>query len=184
MKLLKLVQGVFSHSDGYKATMIFRKYVAQMRAAGMSTLDLNKMNNAELVKLKRCPRYILSCLNPFEDILTTCRTLSISWKSFDREVPRYSGALGDFSNITSMIVDSLTDSSIDDGLTELTNNINGAITKMVKDMLARQLLVGPIQKLTEDLFNSMDKGDGKYELDVNAAKMFSEGVKNLGGHAI
>lgn len=176
---MKAGSGTFSHSDGYKANKMLKGYNSQLRAAGINTSDLNKMTDAQLVQLKSMPEIYAKLSDGLRKYIDDLSDSMDKLEEFAMDVQDTVLSFN-FSDITSMIVDSLTDSSIDNALDSLTNNVNGAMAKMVKDMLARQMLVGPIQKMTEDLFKSMDKGGGKYELDVGATKLFTEGVKNLG----
>lgn len=176
---MKAGSSMWTHSYGYEANRMLKGYTAQLRAAGINTTDLNKMTDEQLVLLKSMPEIFAKLRPQLQEYINDLADGIDKLDEFKQQLQ--DTILGfDFSTITSMIVDSLTDSSIDNALDSLTSNINGAMAKMVKDMLARQMLIGPIQKMMEDLFNSMDKGGGKYELDVNAAKIFTEGVKNLG----
>lgn len=176
---MKAGSGTFSHSDGYKANKMLKGYNSQLRAAGINTSDLNKMTDAQLVQLKNMPEIYAKLSDGLRKYIDDLSDSMDKLEEFAMDVQDTVLSFN-FSDITSMIVDSLTDSSIDNALDSLTNNVNGAMAKMVKDMLARQMLVGPLQKMTEDLFKSMDKGGGKYELDVGATKLFTEGVKSLG----
>lgn len=176
---MKAGSSMWTHSYGYEANRMLKGYTAQLRAAGIYTTDLNKMTDAQLVQLKSMPEIFAKLRPQLQEYINDLADGIDKLDEFKQQLQ--DTILGfDFTTITSMIVDSLTDSSIDNALDSLTNNVNGAMAKMVKDMLARQMLIGPIQKMMQALFDSMDKGGGKYELDVNAAKIFTEGVKNLG----
>ena len=176
---MKAGSSMWTHSYGYEANRMLKGYTAQLRSAGIYTTDLNKMTDEQLVLLKSMPEIFAKLRPQLQEYINDLAEGMDKLDEFSQQVQE--SILGfDFTTITSMIVDSLTDSSIDNALDSLTNNVNGAMAKMVKDMLARQILIGPIQKMMQSLFDSMDKGGGKYELDVNAAKIFTDGVKSLG----
>lgn len=54
----------------------------------------------------------------------------------------------DFTSITDMIVNSVTDPSIDNALEELEVNIDKTIASIAMNMLRRNMLLGPLEKMT------------------------------------
>ena len=90
----------------------------------------------------------------------------------------------DFTEIADAIIDVFTDSSIDNALETFAGKVDAILAKVVKNMLQRNMLVAPIQKMTEDLYKSMVKKDANgnttYELTADAAKKFKDGVLSLG----
>ncbi len=168
-----------SHSYGYKANETLAKYRKQLREAGIYKTKWNEMSNEELIKLRSLPEIYAHLPESMRKYIDAIAEGANKLEEFNEEVQNT--ILGfEFSDITSMIVDSFTDSSIDDALGNLTQNVNGAIANIVKNMLARKMLTGPIQDLVDNLFKSMDKGNNKYELNTKDAKGFVDGVKTLG----
>lgn len=168
-----------SHSLGYRANKTLEKYKQQLRAVGIYKTDWNKMTDEELVKLRSLPELYAHLPGDMRKYIDALAEGKEKLEQFNEEVQNTILGFG-FSDITSMIVDSFTDSSIDNALDNLTKNVDGAIANIVKNMLARKMLTIPMEKMVDDLYNSMNKGNNVYELDTNAAKTFVDGVKNLG----
>ena len=83
-----------------------------------------------------------------------------------------------------MIVNSVTDPSIDNALEELEVNIDKTIASIAQNMLRRNMLLGSLEKMTNDLYKSMEKkdkdGNTYYKLTAESAKSFKDNVLGLG----
>lgn len=175
-----------SHSYGYRMNRTLKDYKNQLREVGIYTQDWSKMTDDQLVKLREIPdlwAHVPESMRKYIEALAEGKEKMEEFKQTVQDT-----VLGfDFSDITSMIVDSVTDSSIDNALGTLVENVDGAIATIVKNMLARNMLVGPIQKMVSTLMTSMTKTkieNGQevtyYDLEAEAAKNFTDGVTSLG----
>lgn len=175
-----------SHSYGYRMNRMLRGYKDQLREVGIYTQDWSQMTDDQLVKLREIPdlwAHVPEEMRKYIEALAEGKEKMEEFKQTVQDT-----VLGfDFSDITSMIVDSMTDSSIDNALGTLVENVDGAIATIVKNMLARNMLVGPIQKMVSTLMTSMTKTkieNGQevtyYDLEAEAAKNFTDGVTSLG----
>lgn len=175
-----------SHSYGYRMNRMLKGYKDQLREVGIYTQDWGQMTDDQLVKLREIPdlwAHVPEEMRKYIEALAEGKEKMEEFKQTVQDT-----VLGfDFSDITSMIVDSVTDSSIDNALGTLVENVDGAIATIVKNMLARNMLVGPIQKMVSTLMTSMTKTkieNGQevtyYDLEAEAAKNFTDGVTSLG----
>ena len=175
--------GMFSHSDGYKANKMLKGYVNELREVGIYTTDLSRMTNEQLASLKKLPEVYARLpegLRKYIDAIAEGIDKTEEFK--DRIQDTVLGL--DFTSITDMIVNSVTDPSIDNALEELEVNIDKTIASIAQNMLRRNMLLGPLEKMTNDLYKSMEKkdkdGNTYYKLTAESAKSFKDNVLGLG----
>lgn len=177
--------GLFSHSDGYKANKMLKGYKDQLRELGIYTNDLNGMTNEQLVSLKQIPEAYARLPEGIRKYIDDLSEATDKTEEFKQQVQ--DTVLGfDFSEISQAIIDTFTDPTIDDALGTFAGKVDAVLAKVVKNMLQRNLLIEPIQKMTEELYKSMAKkdanGNTSYELTADAAKKFKDGVMSLGAN--
>lgn len=175
--------GLFSHSDGYKANKMLKGFKDELRGIGIYTNDLNRMTNEQLVSLRTIPEAYARLPEGIRKYIDELAEAMDKTEEFKKQLQ--DSILGfDFTEIADAIIDVFTDSSIDNALETFAGKVDAIIAKVVKNMLQRNMLVAPIQKMTEDLYKSMEKKDANgnttYELTAAAAKKFKDGVMNLG----
>lgn len=175
--------GVFSHSDGYKANKMLKGFKGELREIGIYTNDLNGMTNEQLVSLKQIPEAYARLPEGIRKYIDDLAEAMDKTEEFKQQIQ--DTVLGfDFTEVADAIIDVFTDSSIDNALEAFAGKVDAILAKVVKNMLQRNMLVAPIQKMTEDLYKSMQKKDANgnttYELTAEAAKKFKDGVMSLG----
>lgn len=175
--------GMFSHSDGYKANKMLKGFKGELREIGIYTNDLNGMTNEQLVSLKQIPEAYARLPEGIRKYIDDLAEAMDKTEEFKQQIQ--DTVLGfDFTEVADAIIDVFTDSSIDDALEAFAGKVDAILAKVVKNMLQRNMLVAPIQKMTEDLYKSMQKKDANgnttYELTAEAAKKFKDGVMSLG----
>lgn len=180
---MKAGSGMFSHSDGYKANKMLKGFKGELREIGIYTNDLNRMTNEQLVSLKQIPEAYARLPEGIRKYIDDLAEAMDKTEEFKQQIQ--DTVLGfDFTEIADAIIDVFTDSSIDNALETFAGKVDAILAKVVKNMLQRNMLVAPIQKMTEDLYKSMEKKDANgnttYELTAEAAKKFKDGVMSLG----
>lgn len=175
--------GMFSHSDGYKANKMLKGFKGELREIGIYTNDLNGMTNEQLVSLKQIPEAYARLPEGIRKYIDDLAEAMDKTEEFKQQIQ--DTVLGfDFTEVADAIIDVFTDSSIDNALETFAGKVDAILAKVVKNMLQRNMLVAPIQKMTEDLYKSMQKKDANgnttYELTAEAAKKFKDGVMSLG----
>lgn len=180
---MKAGSGMFSHSDGYKANKMLKGFKGELREIGIYTNDLNRMTNEQLVSLKQIPEAYARLPEGIRKYIDDLADAMDKTEEFKQQIQ--DTVLGfDFTEIADAIIDVFTDSSIDNALETFAGKVDAILAKVVKNMLQRNMLVAPIQKMTEDLYKSMVKKDANgnttYELTADAAKKFKDGVLSLG----
>ena len=155
--------GVFSHSEGYKANKMLGQQSKYLREAGIYKTDLNKMTNEELIKLMD----IEDVWSRMPDSLKTyIETLGEAQGEVDALNTQLQDMILGFSgtdSITDAIVSSLTDPSIDDAMGDLSGKMDNIIGDIVKNMIVKFALVGPVTKAVDELM----KGLAVYDKDGN-----------------
>ena len=175
--------GMFSHSDGYKANKMLKGYVNELREVGIYTTDLSRMTNEQLALLKKLPEVYARLPEGLRKYIDAIAEGIDKTEEFKDQIQ--DTVLGlDFTSITDMIVNSVTDPSIDNALEELEVNIDKTIASIAQNMLRRNMLLGPLEKMTNDLYKSMEKkdkdGNTYYKLTAESAKSFKDNVLGLG----
>ena len=175
--------GMFSHSDGYKANKMLKGYVNELREVGIYTTDLSRMTNEQLASLKKLPEVYARFPEGLRKYIDAIAEGIDKTEEFKDQIQ--DTVLGlDFTSITDMIVNSVTDPSIDNALEELEVNIDKTIASIAQNMLRRNMLLGPLEKMTNDLYKSMEKkdkdGNTYYKLTAESAKSFKDNVLGLG----
>jgi len=175
--------GMFSHSDGYKANKMLKGYVNELREVGIYTTDLSQMTNEQLASLKKLPEVYARLPEGLRKYIDAIAEGIDKTEEFKDQIQ--DTVLGlDFTSITDMIVNSVTDPSIDNALEDLEANIDKTIASIAQNMLRRNLLLGPLEKMTNDLYKSMEKkdkdGNTYYKLTAESAKNFKDNVLGLG----
>ena len=175
--------GMFSHSDGYKANKMLKNYANELREVGIYTTDLSRMTNEQLASLKKLPEVYVRLPEGLRKYIDAIAEGIDKTEEFKDQIQ--DTVLGlDFTSIADMIVNSLTDPSIDNALEELEANIDKTIASIVQNMLRRNMLLGPLEKMTNELYKSMEKkdkdGNTYYELTAESAKNFKDNVLGLG----
>lgn len=175
--------GMFSHSDGYKANKMLKGYVNELREVGIYTTDLSQMTNEQLASLKKLPEVYARLPEGLRKYIDAIAEGIDKTEEFKDQIQ--DTVLGlDFTSITDMIVNSVTDPSIDNALEELEVNIDKTIASIAQNMLRRNMLLGPLEKMTNDLYKSMEKkdkdGNTYYKLTAESAKSFKDNVLGLG----
>lgn len=175
--------GMFSHSDGYKANKMLKGYVNELREVGIYTTDLSRMTNEQLASLKKLPEVYARLPEGLRKYIDAIAEGIDKTEEFKEQIQ--DTVLGlDFTSITDMIVNSVTDPSIDNALEELEVNIDKTIASIAQNMLRRNMLLGPLEKMTNDLYKSMEKkdkdGNTYYKLTAESAKSFKDNVLGLG----
>lgn len=175
--------GMFSHSDGYKANKMLKGYVNELREVGIYTTDLSRMTNEQLASLKKLPEVYARLPEGLRKYIDAIAEGIDKTEEFKDQIQ--DTVLGlDFTSITDMIVNSVTDPSIDNALEELEVNIDKTIASIAQNMLRRNMLLGPLEKMTNDLYKSMEKkdkdGNTYYKLTAESAKIFKDNVLGLG----
>lgn len=175
--------GLFSHSDGYKANKMLKGYVKELREVGIYTTDLSRMTNEQLASLKKLPEVYARLPEGLRKYIDAIAEGIDKTEEFKDQIQ--DTVLGlDFTSIADMIVNSLTDPSIDNALEELETNIDKTIASIVQNMLRRNMLLGPLEKMTNELYKSMEKkdkdGNTYYKLTAESAKNFKDNVLGLG----
>ena len=175
--------GMFSHSDGYKANKMLKGYVKELREVGIYTTDLSQMTNEQLASLKKLPEVYARLPEGLRKYIDAIAEGIDKTEEFKDQIQ--DTVLGlDFTSITDMIVNSVTDPSIDNALEELEVNIDKTIASIAQNMLRRNMLLGPLEKMTNDLYKSMEKkdkdGNTYYKLTAESAKSFKDNVLGLG----
>lgn len=175
--------GMFSHSDGYKANKMLKGYVNELREVGIYTTDLSQMTNEQLASLKKLPEVYARLPEGLRKYIDAIAEGIDKTEEFKDQIQ--DTVLGlDFTSITDMIVNSVTDPSIDNALEELEGNIDKTIASIAQNMLRRNMLLGPLEKMTNDLYKSMEKkdkdGNTYYKLTAESAKSFKDNVLGLG----
>lgn len=175
--------GMFSHSDGYKANKMLKGYVNELREVGIYTTDLSRMTNEQLASLKKLPEVYARLPEGLRKYIDAIAEGIDKTEEFKDQIQ--DTVLGlDFTSITDMIVNSVTDPSIDNALEELEVNIDKTIASIAQNMLRRNMLLGPLEKMTNDLYKSMEKkdkdGNTYYKLTAESAKSFKDNVLGLG----
>ena len=155
--------GVFSHSEGYKANKMLGQQSKYLREAGIYKTDLNKMTNEELIKLMD----IEDVWSRMPDSLKTyIETLGEAQGEVDALNTQLQDMILGFSgtdSITDAIVSSLTDPSIDDAMGDLSGKMDNIIGDIVKNMIVKFALVGPVTKAVDELM----KGLAVYDKEGN-----------------
>ena len=138
--------GVFSHSDGYKANKILSDNLKLQKESGIEKTDLNKMTNDELVGLKDIAD-VWSKLP--EGIKTYINDLSTSKDKLEELNEQLQDMLLGFdaSSISDAIVESFTDSSIDNAMDDLSGKMDNFISWIMKNLLTNLLLTFQLQGL-------------------------------------
>lgn len=175
--------GMFSHSDGYKANKMLKGYVNELREVGIYTTDLSRMTNEQLASLKKLPEVYARLPEGLRKYIDAIAEGIDKTEEFKEQIQ--DTVLGmDFTSIADMIVSSLTDPSIDNALEEFEANIDNTIASIAQNMLRRNMLLGPLEKMTNDLYKSMEKkdkdGNTYYKLTAESAKNFKDNVLGLG----
>lgn len=175
--------GMFSHSDGYKANKMLKGYINELREIGIYTADLSQMTNEQLASLKKLPEVYARLPEGLRKYIDAIAEGIDKTEEFKDQIQ--DTVLGlDFTSITDMIVNSVTDPSIDNALEDLEANIDKTIASIAQNMLRRNLLLGPLEKMTNDLYKSMEKkdkdGNTYYKLTAESAKNFKDNVLGLG----
>lgn len=175
--------GMFSHSDGYKANKMLKGYVNELREVGIYTTDLSQMTNEQLASLKKLPEVYARLPEGLRKYIDAIAEGIDKTEEFKDQIQ--DTVLGlDFTSITDMIVNSVTDPSIDNALEDLEANIDKTIASIAQSMLRRNMLLGPLEKMTADLYKSMEKkdkdGNTYYKLTAESAKNFKDNVLGLG----
>lgn len=175
--------GMFSHSDGYKANKMLKGYVKELREVGIYTTDLSQMTNEQLASLKKLPEVYARLPEGLRKYIDAIAEGIDKTEEFKDQIQ--DTVLGlDFTSITDMIVNSVTDPSIDNALEDLEANIDKTIASIAQSMLRRNMLLGPLEKMTADLYKSMEKkdkdGNTYYKLTAESAKNFKDNVLGLG----
>ena len=175
--------GMFSHSDGYKANKMLKGYVNELREVGIYTTDLSRMTNEQLASLKKLPEVYARLPEGLRKYIDAIAEGIDKTEEFKDQIQ--DTVLGlDFTSITDMIVNSVTDPSIDNALEELEVNIDKTIASIAQNMLRRNMLLGSLEKMTNDLYKSMEKkdkdGNTYYKLTAESAKSFKDNVLGLG----
>lgn len=175
--------GMFSHSDGYKANKMLNGYAKELREVGIYTTDLSRMTNEQLASLKKLPEVYARLPEGLRKYIDAIAEGIDKTEGFKEQIQ--DTVLGmDFTSIADMIVSSLTDPSIDNALEEFEANIDKTIASIAQNMLRRNMLLGPLEKMTNDLYKSMEKkdkdGNTYYKLTAESAKNFKDNVLGLG----
>lgn len=168
-----------SHSYGYRLNRTLKDYKSELKQIGINTTTWWEMSDDQLVSLREIPNLWAHIPSQMREYIEAMAESKEKLAEFNQEVQ--DTVLGfSFSDMTSMIVDSLTDPSIDNALDKLSQNIDGAIGDIIKKTLARNMLTEEMNKLVSKLFQSMDKGNYNYSLDPEAASDFKKQVLALG----
>lgn len=162
----------------------FKNFSKEMKELGLNSNNWYSMTADQWIKLKEIPGLYARLpenTRKFIDEMSESQDALDEFKASVQDT-----ILGfDFTDITSMIVDSVTDPSIDDALVTLADNVDGTIADIVKNMLTRNLLTKQIQVLMDSLISSMTETDAAgnitgYNLKEDAALAFTKGVTELG----
>ena len=161
--------GLFSHSEGYKVKEMLNGYRRELASIGISLeqlggrADLSILPVEKLVRLQeelpevwaRLPEKVREYLNQIIDSKEQMEDLNQQLQDM---------LLG-FSadDITSAIVDSLTDPSIENAMDDLSRKMDDFISGIVKNIIVKMALTEPITKAV----NQMMKGIATYDKDGN-----------------
>lgn len=159
--------GLFSHSEGYKVKEMLNGYRRELAGVGISLeqlggrADLSILPVEKLVRLQeelpevwaRLPEKIREYLNQIID----------SKEQMEKLNQQLQDMLLGFSadDITSAIVDSLTDPAIDNAMGDLSGKMDEFISGIVKNIIVKMALTEPITKAV----NEMMKGIATYDKD-------------------
>lgn len=172
--------GLFSHSEGYKVKQMLNGYRLELGKIGID-VDLLGGRAENLTKLTA------------EQLLLIKEKLPDAWARLPEEVRKYLEQIIDskeqleelnqqlqdmllgFSvdDITSAIVDSLTDPSIENAMDDLSGKMDDFISGIVKNIIVKMALTGPITKAVSEMM----KGIATYDEDGNITGF--KDVKNI-----
>lgn len=169
-------QGVFSHSEGYKVRKMLEGYRHELSGIGINLqqlggrADLSILPVEKLVRLQeelpevwaRLPEKVREYLNQIIESKEKMKELNQELQDM---------LLG-FSadDVTSAIVDSLTDPSIENAMDNLSGKMDNFISGIVKNIIVKMALTEPITKAVSELM----KGIATYDTDGNIT-----GFKNI-----
>lgn len=172
--------GLFSHSEGYKVKEMLNGYRRELGRIGISVdslggraENLTKLTAEQLLLIKnelpdawaRLPeevrKYLEQVINSKEQIEELKQQLQDMLLGFSVD------------DISSAIVDSLTDPSIDNAMGDLSGKMDDFISGIVKNIIVKMALTGPITKAVSEMM----KGIATYDEDGNITG-FKE-VKNI-----
>lgn len=175
-------QSMFSHSIGYKANKETVKFTNQLREMGIYQTDISKMTASQLVSLKQIPLLYAKLPKELTEYIDKLDEAVDKQKELDEQIRDM--ILGfDYSDITTAIVDSLTDPSIDNALGDLGAKIDEFIADTVKNILIKTYLTDQLEKAVDAFWNKIAKKDSDgnivdFEVTPEDAKDFKDDVLN------
>lgn len=161
--------GLFSHSEGYKVKEMLNGYRRELAGIGISLeqlggrADLSILPVEKLVRLQeelpevwaRLPEKVREYLNQIIDSKEQMEELNQQLQDM---------LLGFFADdITSAIVESLTDPSIENAMDDLSGKMDDFISGIVKNIIVKMALTEPVTKAVSEMM----KGVATYDKDGN-----------------
>lgn len=175
-------QGTFSRSIGYKANKETKKFANQLREIGIYQTDISKMTASQLVSLKQIPLLYAKLPKELTEYIDNLDEAVDKQKELDEQIRDM--ILGfDYSDITTAIVDSLTDPSIDNALGDLGAKIDEFIADTVKNILIKTFLTEQLEKAVDAFWHKIAKKNFAgnivdFEVTPEDAKDFKDDVLN------
>jgi len=169
--------GAFSHSLGHKANKMLSGYNSQLKQAGISTTDIYKMTNKELITLQQLPEVWAKLHGDLRKYIEDLSDAQDELDDIDNKLKELVMGL-EYSQVTDAIVDSLTDPSIDNAMLDLEGKIDNMIGSIIKNILTKNMLVEPVKNMVEELWKSVDIGGNSISFDPDAMKKFKKEVLN------
>lgn len=167
--------GTFSHSLGYKANKMLAGYNSQLKQAGISTSDIYKMTNKELITLQQIPEVWAKLHADLRKYIEDLSAAQDELDNIDDLLKELVMGL-DYSQVTDAIIDSITDPSIDNAMLDLEGKVDNMIGNIIKNILSKNMLIEPIQNMVNELWKSVDIGGNKISFDPEAMQKFKKDV--------
>ncbi|MCD8193632.1 MAG: hypothetical protein LUD74_03610 [Tannerellaceae bacterium] len=182
-RTMKAGAGMFSHSYGYEANKVLRRMSDLLEQQGIYKTELSEMTNAEIARLREIPQIYARLPKEIREYVDAIGESLDQLEEFKEQAQETVLGL-DFTSIADMIVNALTDPSIENALDDLEKSIDETLASIVASGLKRKLLSDPLEKMVGDLYQTMEKKDENgntiYELSAKEAQHFKEGVLDLG----
>jgi hypothetical protein len=182
---MNMIRLDLQEQDNKSANLALAKNSSALKKLGIETTNFASLTKEQILSIKdNLPGLFASLPDQLKTYINSLSDAEDKLSDFNDQLSQT--VLGfDYSDITTSIVDAVTDPSISDASDQLWTNISSSIGTILKNEFTRTLLTSQLQTLVNNLLKSMEVTDANgtvtgYSLNTNTAVDFANKVKDLG----
>lgn len=182
---MNMIRLDLQEQDNQSANLALSKNSSALKKLGIETTNFASLTKEQILSIKdNLPGLFASLPDQLKTYINSLSDAEDKLSDFNDQLSQT--VLGfDYSDITTSIVDAVTDPSISDASDQLWTNISSSIGTILKNEFTRTLLTSQLQTLVNNLLKSMEVTDANgtvtgYSLNTNTAVDFANKIKDLG----